>query len=180
LLIVQFSPQPPNGLFAAFPNFECFDERPTVGFSRTRSEAERVGCNTVLGGTCTLGTRHRFACTESENDAVQFRSESLKASLGQILLQFNKFKSVKPGPFLQETIDYCGSRNECLDRQRRARFHGSRDFAQRKHCVGEEVEGSGADTPVEDGILKWQLLYAGAGEMHPDYAVSRDMVHTLP
>jgi hypothetical protein len=115
----------------------------------------------VLGEAHALGTRHRFVCTESENDAVQLRPEVLKTSLGQILLQFSRFKSMKPGLLLREPIDDGVPRNECLDRQRRARFQGSRDFAQRKHRVGEEVEGPGAYASVEDGVLKWQLLYPG-------------------
>ena len=146
---------------------------------RCGAQRSNVGCNTVLGGTHALRTRHRFACTESENDAVQFRPESLKTGLGQILLQFNKFKSMKPGPFLHEPIDYCVPRNECMDRQRSARFHGSRDFAQRKHRVGEEMEGSGAYTPVEDGILKWQFLHAGAGQVHILYMVASQVGQPL-
>jgi hypothetical protein len=40
-----------------------------------------------------LCARHRFACAESENDAVKLRPESLKASLGQIFLQFKKLEA---------------------------------------------------------------------------------------
>jgi hypothetical protein len=42
------------------------------------------------------------------------------------------------------------------------------------------VEGTGTYNPVEDGVLKWQFLYAGSGEVNPWYIVSLDTGLTLP
>jgi len=68
------------------------------------------------GSAGLLSTRRRFACTESENDAVQCRPEFIKTGLSQVLPQFIQSKSMNPGVSLHKPIDYRFPRDKGLDR----------------------------------------------------------------
>jgi hypothetical protein len=126
-----------------------------------------------------LFRRHSFASAEREEGAIQFRLESLKSGFGQVLPQIRNLEDTHIFTSFHQTGEGCIPRHECCHRQGRTAFHGSCDFAQSEHSIGEEMEGSAADYPIEDSVLEWQFLYAGPGEADAGYALPHNIGHSL-